>query len=140
MANWSFENLWGQYNIQCLLNRRLCLYSGWNLVRGRGMITPFRGDLWAPYNRMIFELLDRLCQIIENCSFLLTLQLSNCRVSCQKSFLEIISELMWMVIYQKFLIETIFLKMAKNINHSTIQFLIVAALNPKSNYVRLASQ
>ena len=31
-------------------------------------------------------------------------------------------------------------KMAKNINHSTIQFLIVAALNPKSNYVRLASQ
>ena len=36
-----------------------------------------RGDLCAPYYRIIFELLDRLCQIIENPSFLLILQLSS---------------------------------------------------------------
>jgi len=36
-----------------------------------------KGDLWAPYYRIIFELLDRLCQIIENPSFLLILQLSS---------------------------------------------------------------
>ena len=63
---------------------------------------------------MIFELLDRLCQIIENCSFLLTLQLSNCRVSCQKSFLEIISEVSWMIFCQK---DIILLKTAKKQQH-----------------------
>ena len=36
-----------------------------------------KGDSWAPYYRIIFELLDRLCQIIENPSFLLILQLSS---------------------------------------------------------------
>ena len=36
-----------------------------------------KGDLSAPYYRIIFELLDRLCQIIENPSFLLILQLSS---------------------------------------------------------------
>ena len=34
-----------------------------------------KGDLWAPYYKIIFELLDRLCQIVENPSFLLILQL-----------------------------------------------------------------
>jgi len=32
-------------------------------------------DSWAPYYRIIFELLDRLCQIIENPLYLLILQL-----------------------------------------------------------------
>ena len=41
------------------------------------MVLYIKGDLWAPYYRIIFELLDRLCQIIENPSFLLILQLSS---------------------------------------------------------------
>ena len=35
------------------------------------MSLKVKGALWAPYNRIIFELFDRLCQIIENRSVLL---------------------------------------------------------------------
>ena len=36
-----------------------------------------KGDFWVAYYRIIFELFDRLCQIIENPSVLLILQLSS---------------------------------------------------------------
>ena len=39
--------------------------------------TEISSDSWEPYYSTIFELLDRLCQIVENPSYLLILQLSS---------------------------------------------------------------
>ena len=40
---------------------------------GQKLDSETKGDSWAPYNRIIFGMLDTLRQIIENCSVLLIL-------------------------------------------------------------------
>ena len=66
---WTFQ----RFTITFKLDNKCCT----SISKITTILIDHKGDLWAPYYRIIFELLDRLCQIIENPSFLLILQLSS---------------------------------------------------------------
>ena len=65
------------FNILLQLGEKKCKpYDLTDRLGGKEAWRSTKGDSWAPYNRIIFGMLDTLCQIIGNHSLLLILQLS----------------------------------------------------------------
>ena len=95
----------------------------------------------APYYRIIFGMLDTICQMIGNHSVLLILQLSifQSKIILRNNLWTYVNGIN-MEFCQKFLERSFSIKNCQKPKINNINFFIVAALNRNSNYVDLSHE